>query len=253
MQQSFLSINKLSEKPYVTIVGYPNATKKQVQLRIAQMKKLGIDSVSFQGDLKLGSISILGKGYVGIVVLAKRRNKMVAVKIRRADSQRKEMKSEAKLLEIANSSGVGPRLITSSKNFMVMEYLDGKKIGLWIRDLKGKGSTSRLKSVIKKTLEDCYNLDRIGLDHGELSSISKHVIVGKTKTTIIDFESSSTKRRASNVTSATQGIFIGSGISKTIQKIYKLPSKNKLIGALRIYKHKPSRKNFEVLLKILKV
>ena len=95
--------------------------------------------------------------------------------------------------------------------------------------MKGKGSASKLKSVIKKTLEDCYNLDKIGLDHGELSSISKHVIVGKSKTTIIDFESSSTKRRVSNVTSATQGIFIGSGISKSIKKIYKIPSKEKLL------------------------
>ena len=253
MQQSFLSINKLSEKPYITIVGYPNATKKQVQLRIAQMKKLGINSVSFQGDLKLGSISVLGKGYVGIVVLAKLRQKIVAVKIRRTDSQREEMKSEAKLLQIANSSGIGPRLISSSKNFMVMEYLNGKKIGLWIRDLKGKRSSSRLKLVIKKTLEDCYNLDQIGLDHGELSSISKHVIIGKSKTTIIDFESASTKRRSSNVTSATQGIFIGSGISKDIQKIYKLPTKNKLIGVLRNYKQELSRKNFDALLKILKI
>lgn len=253
MQQSFLSINKLSEKPYITIVGYPNATKKQVQIRIAQMKKLGINSVSFQGDLKLGSLDVLGKGYVGIVVLAKRRRKIVAVKIRRTDSQRKEMRSEAKLLQIANSSRVGPSLITSSKNFMVMEYLDGKKIGLWIKELKGKGSTLKLKSIIKKTLEDCYKLDRIGLDHGELSSITKHVIIGKSKTTIIDFESSSTKRRVSNVTSATQGIFIGSGISKYVKKIYKVPSKDKIIDALRNYKKDSSRKNFDMLLKILKV
>jgi putative serine/threonine protein kinase len=253
MQQSFLSINKLSEKPYVTIIGYPNSTKKQVQIRIAQMKKLGINSVSFQGDLKLGSISVLGKGYVGIVVLAKRRRKIVAVKIRRTDSQRKEMRSEAKLLQIANSSGVGPSLITSSKNFMVMDYLDGKKIGLWIKELKGKGSTLKLKSIIKKTLEDCYKLDKVGLDHGELSSITKHVIVGKSKTTIIDFESSSTKRRVSNVTSATQGIFIGSGISKSVKKIYKVPPKDKIIDSLRNYKKDSSRKNFDMLLKILKV
>ena len=253
MQQSFLSINKLSEKPYLAIIGYPNSTKKQVQLRIAQMKKLGIDSISFEGDLKLGSISVLGKGYVGIVVLAKRRKKIVAVKIRRTDSQRKEMKSEAKLLQIANSSNVGPNLITSSKNFMIMEYLDGKKIGIWISELRGKGSASKLKLIIKKILEDCYNLDKIGLDHGELSSIAKHVIVGKSKTTIIDFESSSTKRRVSNVTSATQGIFIGSGISKLIKKFYKIPSKEKIIDALRRYKHDMSKENFDILLKILKV
>ena len=253
MQQSFLSISKLSEKPYTTIIGYPKATKRQVELRIAQMKKLGINSISFQGDLKLGLINVLGKGYVGIVVLAKKQKKNVAVKIRRTDSQRKEMQSEAKLLKIANSVGVGPSLIDSSKNFMIMEYLDGKKIGMWIKELKGKGSVSKLKSIIRKTLEDCYNLDRIGLDHGELSSITKHVIIGKLKTTIIDFESASTKRRASNVTSATQGIFIGSGISKSIQKIYKIPSKDKMIEVLRNYKHNPTRESFDKLLKVLKL
>ena len=253
MQQSFLSISKLSEKPYTTIIGYPKATKRQVELRIAQMKKLGINSISFQGDLKLGLINVLGKGYVGIVVLAKKQKKNVAVKIRRTDSQRKEMQSEAKLLKIANSVGVGPSLIDSSKNFMIMEYLDGKKIGMWIKELKGKGSVSKLKSIIRKTLEDCYNLYRIGLDHGELSSITKHVIIGKSKTTIIDFESASTKRRASNVTSATQGIFIGSGISKSIQKIYKIPSKDKMIEVLRNYKHNPTRESFDKLLKVLKL
>ena len=253
MRQSFLSISKLSEKPYAIIIGYPKATKRQVELRIAQMKKLGINSISFQGDLKLGSINVLGKGYVGIVVLAKKQTKKVAVKIRRTDSQRKEMQSEAKLLKIANSVGVGPCLIDSSKNLMIMEYLDGKKIGMWIKELKGKGSVSKLKSIIRKTLEDCYNLDRIGLDHGELSSIAKHVIIGKSKTTIIDFESASTKRRASNVTSATQGVFIGSGISKSVRKIYKIPSKDKMIEVLRNYKYSPTRESFDKLLKVLKL
>ena len=253
MQQSFLSINKLSQKPYASIIGYPTATKNQIKLRISQMKKLGISSISFQGDLKLGTINVLGKGYVGIVVLAKRRRKIVALKIRRTDSQRKEMNSESKLLKIANSSNVGPTLFSSSKNFIVMEFLDGKKIGIWINELKGKGSTKKLKTAIKKVLEDCYNLDKIGLDHGELSSISKHVIIGKSKTTIIDFESSSTKRRVSNVTSATQALFIGSGISNTIKKIYKIPPKEKIIATLRDYKKNSSRENFDMVLKILKV
>jgi len=217
------------------------------------MKKMGISSVSFQGDLKLGKLNVLGKGYVGIVVLAKRKNKLVAVKIRRTDSQRKEMKSEAKLLGIANSSKVGPHLITSSKNFMIMEYLKGKKIGVWLKELEGKGSVAKLKSVIRKTLEDCYNLDKIGLDHGELSNIVKHVIISKSKTTVIDFESASTTRKVSNVTSATQGIFIGSGISKSIKKIYKIPPKDKMVNALRRYKHDPTRKNFDEILKILKL
>ena len=102
-------------------------------------------------------------------------------------------------------------------------------------------------------LEDCYRLDQIGFDHGELSNISKHVIVGKTKSTLIDFESSSTNRRPSNVTSATQAIFIGSGIAKKVQKIYKNPSKQKIIDALKQYKQDRTQESFENLLRILKL
>ena len=82
-----------------------------------------------------------------------------------------------------------------------MEYLDGIKISQWINTLKGVGSVKKLKNTLRKILEDCYRLDEIGFDHGELSNISKHVIVGEENSTIIDFESSSTNRRPSNVTS----------------------------------------------------
>ena len=78
-------------------------------------------------------------------------------------------------------------------------------------------------------------------------------IVGKNKATLIDFESSSTKRRPSNVTSITQAFFIGSGIAKQTQKIYKNSSKEKIILALKNYKQEKTRENFENLLKILKL
>jgi len=209
-------------------------------------------SISFQGELQVGTISILGKGYVGVVVLGKIGRKKVAVKIRRSDSPRKNLKKEAELLKITNRSNVGPKLVGFSKNFLVMEYLDGKKIGDWIASLKKKGSSSQLKTVINKVLEDCYSLDRIGLDHGELSNITKHVIVGN-KTTIIDFESSSTDRKVSNVTSATQALCIGSRISKMVGGMYKIPKKEKMISVLREYKQKQTRDSFEKLLDVLKL
>ena len=81
-------------------------------------------------------------------------------------SQRKEMKREAKLLETVNSVNVGPKLYDVSRNFVVMEYLEGEKIGDWIKNLNGKGSVKRLKLVIKSVLEDCYQLDQIGFDNG---------------------------------------------------------------------------------------
>jgi len=253
MQQSFLPISKLSNKPYSNILGFPKATKRQVQSRIVELKKIGIKSLAFKGDTLIGTLNVLGKGYVGIVLLAKLHNKKVAVKIRRTDSQRDGMKNEAKLLEIANKAKVGPKIIQSSKNFLVMEYLDGKKIFDWVKELNGKGKTLKLKLTVKKVLEDCYKLDQLGLDHGELSSITKHVIVGKSKTTMIDFESSSMNRRVSNVTSASQAIFIGSGISKMVKKIYKIPPKAKMIKALRAYKNEQTRESFDNVLSVLKL
>jgi putative serine/threonine protein kinase len=198
-------------------------------------------------------LNILGKGYVGVVVLAKMKNKLVAVKIRRTDASRTNMEIEAGFLKIANQVDVGPLLVTRSRNFMVMEYLAGKKISEWISGLKSKRDAQLLKSIMKKILEDCYHLDAIGLDHGELSNISKHVVVGKSKTTIIDFESASMQRRVSNVTSATQAICIGSGISRIVRKVYRLPSKNKIIKILRLYKQEQSQQNFKKILAVLKL
>ena len=252
MKQSFVKISKITEPPYSDIWVYPKGTRAQIKSRIKELKALGVESISFQGELQFGTISILGKGYVGIVVLGKIGRKKVAVKIRRNDSPRKNLKREAELLKITNLSNVGPKLVGFSKNFLVMEYLEGEKVGKWISNLHSKEYSSQIRVIIKKVLHDCYKLDRIGLDHGELSRIPKHVIVGN-KITIIDFESSSTERRVSNVTSATQAFFIGSGISKTVNRICKIPKKEKIISVLREYKQDQSEKSFENLLNILKM
>ncbi|MGH1567882.1 MAG: RIO1 family regulatory kinase/ATPase [Nitrosopumilus sp.] len=253
MAHSFISIKKFSEDPYSNILGYPNATKRQIKSRIIELEKLKIKSICLEGPTTLGNLAILGKGYVGVVVIAKKGNKEVALKIRRTDSQRKNMKNESVLLKLVNSVKVGPKVFDVSKNFLVMEYLEGEKFSNWIESLKGTGSAKKLKSTIKNILEDCYRLDQIGFDHGELSNISKHVIVGKSKVSLIDFESSSTKRRPSNVTSIAQAFFIGSGISRKTQKIFKSSSKEKIIQALKSYKQEKSQENFEQLLKILKL
>ena len=252
MKQSFVKISKITEPPYSDIWVYPKGTKAQIKSRIKELKSLGVESISFQGELQVGTINMLGKGYVGIVVLGKIGRKKIAIKIRRNDSPRKNLKREAVLLKIINKHKIGPKLVASSKNFLVMEYLGGEKIGDWVDSLKKKGNSPQLKTVIKKILEDCYSLDRIGLDHGELSNLSKHVIVGK-KITVIDFESSSTDRKVSNVTSATQALCIGSGISKIIGRVYKIPKKQKMITVLRRYKQEGTRESFENLLSVLKL
>lgn len=252
MKESFIPIKKFSEEPYSNILGYPQANTRQINSRLKELERMGIQKISFQGTTQLGKLRVLGKGYVGVVILAKKNGKVFALKIRRTDAQRNKMHYEAKLLQTANKVRVGPQLIDFSNNFILMEFISGKRISDWIRGLKGKGTAKTVKSTIRKILEDCRKLDEVGFDHGELSRISKHVIVGK-KISLIDFESGSMKRRVANVTSATQAIFIGSGLSKILHKIYKISPKADIIKSLQAYKGSKSRNSFENLLVTLRL
>lgn len=252
MKSSLVKPSKLGQEPYSLILGYPRATKEELRKRIVELRKLGVTTLSFEGQTILNNIPVLGKGYVGVVVLSRIGKRIVALKIRRIDSSRMEMRNEARLLKLANKVNVGPKLIKSSKNFIIMEYLDGKKIIDWVKELRGRGSAAKLRNILRAVLEDCYNLDCIGLDHGELSYIHKHVIIGRFPC-IIDFESASTNRRTSNVTSATQSIFIGSGLAKIVNKIIKTPDMNKLIPSLKKYKHNQTRENFDEVLDMLRL
>ncbi len=119
-RQAFLPIRELTEQPYSGILGFPKANKKQLQSRIKELQKLKINSVCFEGASLIGKLHVLGKGYVGIVILAKQNQKKIAVKIRRTDSQRDGMVNEARLLELANKAKAGPKVIKSSKNFLVL-------------------------------------------------------------------------------------------------------------------------------------
>jgi len=88
MKQSFVKISKITEPPYSDIWVYPKGTRAQIKSRIKELKALGVECISFQGELQVGTISILGKGYVAIVVLGKLGRKKDAVKISRNDSPR---------------------------------------------------------------------------------------------------------------------------------------------------------------------
>ena len=258
MKRSFLPVSGLATEPYSSILGFPRATKRQLQSRAAELESLGVSKIAFWGPVRIGTLGILGKGYVGVVVLGRLGGRTVAVKIRRTDSPRKSLAGESQLLGKANGAGVGPRLVAGSRNFLVMEYLRGRRISDWAADLGGLSAAAveeeegEVKATLAKILHDCFVLDTAGIDHGELGVLSKHVIIGK-KTTIIDFESSSTRRRPSNITSATQGLFIGSGIARAVSRVYKIPPKRQIIGALRRYKHDISVENYENLLAVLKI
>ena len=247
-RRSFLPVSKLLDGLYGSVLAYPNPTRRLQRSRILEIERLGINSISFSGSVRLGKIDVLGKGYSAVVVIVRHRGKTRALKIRRKDASMGSLVLEAKVTKAANQVKVGPKLLAHSKNLLLMEYVKGPSIGDWVLDAKVKEITGHLRTI----LDDCYKLDVIGLDHGQLSNITEHVIIGK-RATLVDFGKSSMNRRVSNVTSATQALFIGSHVARKIRTKKNLPTKNTIIKMLRAYKQDSDRKSFDELVSVLQL
>ena len=244
-----VEVNELVEEPYSYVLGYPKPSEAELENRIRELKSMDVKGILFDGSSMIGKLSILGKGCVSVVVKAVLDNRTVALKIRRLDADRETMEREASFLSIANSVDVGPKLVAKSKNFLAMELAYGEKMVDWIKqDLEQQ----KVRSVTRQILEQCFRLDSAGLDHGELSNLNKHVIVGE-NVTIIDFESASTERRVANVTAATQCLFIGSAIARKVRSVLKIDSTDQIIQSLRKYKNDVNKENFESLIRVLEL
>lgn len=229
----------------VPLICYPRFSENEYNDRIAEMESLLVTSITPGGRTTINGIRVLGKGQVGLVLKAKIGNKTCALKIRRLDADRKSMDGEVRLHKIANDAGVGPRLLEHTKNLIAMEFVDGQSIVDWV----GGAAKGRLRKMSRLVLEQSYGLDRVGLDHGELSRLNRHVIMSD-RPYIIDFESASTSRKTSNVTSVAQSIFLYGVVAGMVKKTLHA-DREKALLALRIYKRNQTRANFDAVLRSL--
>jgi putative serine/threonine protein kinase len=243
-----VSLKELGEREH-KVLAYPRFEQADVEKRLKELEKLGVKALEFTGEKQAFGVPVLGKGCVGIVVLAHTASGKAALKIRRVDADRKEMFHEGEMLKKANSVDVGPKLLDISENLLLMQLIEGTHFPEWIESLEGKEAQSRVRTVLEDVLGQCYRLDEAGLDHGELSNASKHILVDACdQPFLVDFETASTNRRVSNVTSVCQYLFLGSQIAaKVREKLVEIDEKE-LVKALRAYKQKRTEENFEKIL-----
>ena len=229
----------------IPIISYPHFSESEDKDRIIEMESLGITSIILGGKTIVNGAHIAGKGCVGIVVKAKSRGEVCALKIRRTDANRETMDNEVHLHKMANSACVGPSLEEHTKNLIVMEFVAGQSIIDWV--VNNNVTESKMWTLAVAILEQCFSLDIAGLDHGELSRLTRHVIVSD-RPYIIDFESASTTRKTCNVTAAAQSILLYGIVANKVKKIMCNTDKERLIQALRTYKHFHTRANFDAIL-----
>jgi putative serine/threonine protein kinase len=229
----------------IPIISYPHFSESEYKDRIIEMESLGITSIILGGKTIVNGAHIAGKGCVGIVVKAKARGEVCALKIRRTDANRETMDNEVHLHKMANSACVGPSLEEHTKNLIVMEFVAGQSIIDWV--VSNNVTESKMWTLAVAILEQCFSLDIAGLDHGELSRLTRHVIVSD-RPYIIDFESASTTRKTCNVTAAAQSLLLYGIVANKVKKIMCNTDKERLIQALRTYKHFHTRANFDAIL-----
>ncbi len=239
-------IERLSEHPYASVLCFPKPTEAALQTRIEELRALGVSALEFSGESNVFGVSlrVLGKGFVGVVVIAQHNGKRLAAKIRRVDADRADLLHEAEMLKLANSVGASPKLVAASRNFLLMQLIEGELLPRW---LKNHREASLARRVLRSLLEACFRMDKIGLDHGELSKAPKHIIIDHDmRPWIVDFETASAKRKPANLPAICHFLFTSPGeVAQTVAAILGERDKEKIVETLHEYKSHMCAEMFE--------
>lgn len=248
---SFSGEFELDSPELTGLITYPHFAKAAYSQRIEQMRSLGVSSLILgDGNSMINGFSICGKGCVGLVFRARTSDGIIALKVRRTDANRASMEEESRLHQVANGAGVGPRYLGHTSNLIAMEFIAGSSIIDWIKT----ATREQFQKVARSVLEQCYMLDKAGLDHGELSRLGRHVIVShQGSPCVVDFESASTGRRTVNVSSAAQSLFLYGSVAAQSSKIRPHVDIEKSILAIRKYKKQRSKESFEQVVETLSI
>lgn len=246
-------MNSLRFKPSELgeILCYPQFNVEEFRLRLMELEKLNVDFIEPYGGKNVGKFRVLGKGCESLVVKVSVAQKPYALKIRRTDAGKPSLEREAELTKIVNKFGVGVKVYGSTRNFLLLEFVDGVYLKDWVKSLSFNDKF-RFVKVVKAVFLQCRVLDKVGVDHGELSRAFKHILVDRLdKPYIIDFGKASVNRKTSNVTSLCQYLFIKEGVRESFLELVGKVDKGKLIELLREYKKNPRDLEFSRILEFL--
>lgn len=242
-----------SSSNLINLLCYPKFSFKEYLVRLDEIMSLNLKFAILEGNTVLNNVEILGKGTEGLVIKVKdTMDETMALKIKRTDSCRINMKKEFDLYKLVNKNNIGPKVYCSTKNLLLMEFIDGMSAIDWF--MNTKLDIFLIKSVIYNILNQCYILDKLNIDHGQLNRLNNHIIISYdgSRCTIVDFETASNTRKVTNLTSAIQGLIFKGIISDQINKFINYKDKRtEFLGLLKLYKHQKSKENFDSILSLI--
>lgn len=185
--------------------------------------------------MKLTNLEYFSKGKRSKVYTAKYKNKKVIVKY----TYRAEI--ESYWLEKLSKLKFIPKLISSDKEKIICEFIEGERIDNYLEKTKNP------IPILKQILKQCYELDKLKINKKELTNPYKHIIIKDRKSRMIDFERCYETNNPKNVTQF--GHYIMSGkINLILKKKKIIVDKKALTKALKEYKKKKTNSSFLKLL-----
>ncbi len=192
------------------------------------------------------------KGKRGIVKLEEQNGRKVIIKTHNPRSSTNTLYNESKFLKILNKHHIGPRLISSSKDQIIMEFIDGLTIEQF---LQGEAKKRQMLNVLFQILDQCALMDDLHINKFEMTNPYKHIIIdAKYEAVMIDFERCRYSKKVKNVTQFCSYL-IKDTVFQALTKRAILFDKENLLAIAKRYKDSiinKDKKSIFVFLKILK-
>ncbi len=222
-------------------------TKLLVQKRVGLMEDLHIYEFKPFSQLQnlqnhgLQHITYLAKGKRGVVLQGIYQQQKVAIKIPHQHSNVPLMiHKEAENLQKVNKLGIGPKYVFHTQEYVVREFIDGKRIRDYI---KIATHTDKI-IIIKKILKQLRLLDIQKLQKEELTNPYKHILITENQQVYqIDFERMTYTQNPKNITQFFQYILK--------KKILPHISQKECQILLVLYKKNQSDDNYQSLIKLI--
>ncbi len=190
-------------------------------------------------DKKIPSLKYFAQGKRSYVYLGHYKNKKIIIKARKPSAPKNITKKEADYLRLLNHYRIGPKLLFAEKDFLVEEFVEGKRITEVISKEK---SRQKIKNILTSALQQSFLLDQLHLVKEEMHRPHKHLLVSYPKLTMIDFERMHSAKKPHNVTQFIQYILCSRNL--LAQKGFKIDPE-RLIASAKGYKQNPSKENFK--------
>lgn len=157
------------------------------------------------------------------------------------------LKNEAKYLQLLNNKGIGPKFIRYSDSKLYREFVEGIRISDFFEHENDK---QKILSIIRQVLEQCREMDLLGINKKELTNPYKDILVtADNKAVMIDFERCHETKKPKNVTQFLQYINTN---KPTLEKKGIMIDKQEIIRLGKEYKEKNDKESFNNIISLIR-